>query len=114
LIYVCCCCIVDDFDFFSFSQGTIITEWDRGTKENVNLLDLFKNDPEWLISQLVRIAEYYGFDGWFINIEAQLPSKDHVQRFLEFMNALRTKLHSQLPDSLLIWYILFLMVFSSS
>ena len=48
--------------------GTLITEWAIGA---VKCLELFatKGFAEQFASQLSRIMDHYGFDGWLINIE---------------------------------------------
>ncbi len=50
------------------SLGTIITEWQDGAK----LCSLLLRDESTALrfaDQLISIADYYGFDGWLINIE---------------------------------------------
>lgn len=53
------------------SLGTLITEWKPGQeicKEFLKDEKMFQNTAD----QLVRMAQYYQFDGWLINIENQL------------------------------------------
>ena len=48
--------------------GTLITEWDDGKKRCDAVLtgeETFKAFAD----QLVKISNYYGFDGWLVNIE---------------------------------------------
>lgn len=56
-------------------MGTFITEWDGGKKDCEELL----RSPSAISSvtqQLALMAEYYGFDGWFINIENKIETDD--------------------------------------
>ena len=48
--------------------GTLITESDDGVTRCSKFLE---DTTSWetLVNQLVDIAEYYGFDGWLLNIE---------------------------------------------
>jgi mannosyl-glycoprotein endo-beta-N-acetylglucosaminidase len=51
--------------------GTLITEWDDGYK----LCHKFLESPDslkQLVDQMVKIAKYYHFEGWLVNIENQI------------------------------------------
>ena len=64
-----------------FSPGTLITEWDEGKAIWKQLL----SDEKLLkraAAMLVEIAEYYGFDGWFINIENSIEVTNPLNKFL--------------------------------
>ena len=52
--------------------GTVITEQREGIEICSNFLESHATFQH-LADQLVNIAEYYGFDGWFLNIE------NHIQ-----------------------------------
>eukprot|EP01052_Picozoa_sp_SAG31_P017867 SAG31_NODE_1240_length_9167_cov_4.729599_11_plen_203_part_00 len=52
------------------NTGTLITEHKSGAAENSALLSPVTSAK--CISQLARIIAHYGFDGWFVNIEAPL------------------------------------------
>ena len=57
--------------------ATLITEWERGERLNRQML----NDTITMhayADQLVAICQYYGFDGYLVNIEAKLT--DQTQR----------------------------------
>ena len=50
------------------SLGTVITEWQEGAR----LCSLLLKDESTVVTfaeKLIAIAEYYGFDGWLVNIE---------------------------------------------
>ncbi len=100
--------------------GTIITEWEGGAADNIRLL----NGPSDAVAgltptadgkvresefnsfyadRLVAIAKYYGFDGWFINIESDVPPS-HVNKMIEFVRYLTKACHASIPGSLVIWY----------
>ncbi|CDF32212.1 Endo-beta-N-acetylglucosaminidase GH85 [Chondrus crispus] len=52
--------------------GTLIFEWEKGAKELQNILVSFKTRAR-AASQLASIAKFYGFDGWLVNVEVELP-----------------------------------------
>lgn len=85
--------------------GTFITEWQEGIQENLLLL---YNDSYMITccQKLVSIAKFYGFDGWFINIESPIPKGTiPPTRFATFLSTLTKMVHKELPDEpLVIWY----------
>lgn len=52
--------------------GTLIFEWEKGAKELQKILVSFKTRAR-AASQLASIAKFYGFDGWLVNVEVELP-----------------------------------------
>ncbi|XP_042913021.2 cytosolic endo-beta-N-acetylglucosaminidase [Parasteatoda tepidariorum] len=82
--------------------GTFITEWDDGIKVCEALLEN-EDAVEQLSAQLVKIANYFNFDGWLINIENKLQSCQisHLELFLK---TLTKKMHLSQEGSLIIWY----------
>ncbi len=69
--------------------GTVITEWAEGALDNLRLLDgpihhsssaTTKFNP-FYADRLVELCCYYGFDGWFINIESDVPLS-HVPKLV--------------------------------
>lgn len=52
--------------------GTFITEWEAGSAVCKELLASEKT-VALAVKQLVRIANHYGFEGWLINIENEVP-----------------------------------------
>lgn len=61
-----------------------------------------------MVDQLVEMANYYGFDGWFFNIETKLPFGSPVceacDRLARFADALRGALKATNPAAQVIWY----------
>ena len=51
--------------------GTLITEWDAGRKECEAFLATDET-AEHTARQLARIAAYFRFDGWLLNVENEL------------------------------------------
>ena len=65
--------------------GTLLTEHAQGARENTALLD----GAAAVSAQLAAMLEHYGFDGWFVNIEAPLQgARDHA-RLAAFLRQLR-------------------------
>ena len=56
----------------SLVLGTLIFEWDAGLTELMKILQSFKTRAK-AASQLAAIAKFYGFDGWLVNVEVNLP-----------------------------------------
>ena len=52
--------------------GTFITEWDEGRRICEQLFSS-PETAELLAFQLKEIANWFGFDGWLVNIENSLP-----------------------------------------
>jgi mannosyl-glycoprotein endo-beta-N-acetylglucosaminidase len=51
------------------------------------------------------MAEWFGFDGWFINVETTLdnhPGK--VEELITWVECLTELVHEAIPDSKVIWY----------
>ncbi|KAI9205145.1 glycosyl hydrolase family 85-domain-containing protein [Polychytrium aggregatum] len=124
---------VDIFIYFSHARGavppvnwtnaahrngvkmlaTLITEWEPGVSENLKLIygpDYIEGitDEEafspFFADKLVEIAQFYKFDGWFINIEAPLGHPRRAYALAHFLSYLKMRLHETIPGSLLIWY----------
>ncbi|XP_041076330.1 cytosolic endo-beta-N-acetylglucosaminidase isoform X2 [Polyodon spathula] len=82
--------------------GTFITEWSDGA----NICESFlaeKSSFHAVADKLVQIAQYYGFDGWLINIENKL-SESAVKNMPSFLRYLTDRMHRSVPESLIIWY----------
>ncbi|GJJ75865.1 mannosyl-glycoprotein endo-beta-N-acetylglucosaminidase [Entomortierella parvispora] len=102
--------------------GTIITEWLEGILETDEMVtgpcstlvdeDNPENDPvdrRWFsrtyADKLVAMAVYYGFDGWFINIESILRGGGiQANQLIAFLRYLRQQIHAKIPGGELIWY----------
>ncbi|EPZ32719.1 glycoside hydrolase [Rozella allomycis CSF55] len=83
--------------------GTIITEGKDGITNNINVVRRNEFGQFHYVDILVKLAEYYGFDGWFINIESPLPDS-LVPELLNFVKCLKLKIHERIPHGKVIWY----------
>ncbi|KAM4717208.1 cytosolic endo-beta-N-acetylglucosaminidase isoform 2-T4 [Anableps anableps] len=82
--------------------GTFITEWTNGAA----ICEAFLKDEESyraVADKLVQISQYYGFDGWLINIENAL-SEAAVKNTPLFLRYLTEQIHERVPSSLILWY----------
>ncbi|XP_061713792.1 cytosolic endo-beta-N-acetylglucosaminidase isoform X2 [Cydia pomonella] len=80
--------------------GTVITEWGDGADIWEELL----SEPEaWkgFASNLVAIAKTLKFDGYLLNVENKITKPAELVEFVRYLHML---LHSEIPDSVLIWY----------
>jgi endo-beta-N-acetylglucosaminidase D len=94
--------------------GNFITEWSLGESENLRLLDGPNADSScdnsdipfdtYYADKLIQIAQYYGFDGWFFNIESKLPNAKYVNKMRDFLLYMTKKTHEVIPGSKVIWY----------
>jgi endo-beta-N-acetylglucosaminidase D/PKD repeat protein len=50
--------------------------------------------------KLIQVAEYYGFDGWFINQETKGCKEEHVKLMVEFIKYIKQKA----PWMIIVWY----------
>ncbi|MED6244560.1 hypothetical protein ATANTOWER_016256 [Ataeniobius toweri] len=82
--------------------GTFITEWTNGAA----MCEAFLKDEESyraVADKLVQISQYYGFDGWLVNIENAL-SEAAVKNTPLFLRYLTEQMHERVPSSLILWY----------
>ncbi|EGG16647.1 Endo-beta-N-acetylglucosaminidase [Cavenderia fasciculata] len=91
--------------------GTIITEWEGGVNDACRLvdgIDIDLNSQEFkghvFIDRLVDIAVHCGFDGWFINIESDLPNKNYAIKYKQMLEYFTETMHRAVNGSLVIWY----------
>jgi mannosyl-glycoprotein endo-beta-N-acetylglucosaminidase len=56
------------------------------------------------VERFIELAEYYQFDGWFFNLESNLPNKEYVDKMIQFLKNLTKKIHERIPGSLVLWY----------
>ncbi|XP_043820445.1 cytosolic endo-beta-N-acetylglucosaminidase isoform X2 [Dromiciops gliroides] len=83
--------------------GTFITEWTEGGRLCEKFLSGDPSSYKKVADQLVRIAQFFRFDGWLINIENTL-SMAAVGNTPSFLRYLTDQLHQQVPGGLVIWY----------
>ncbi|XP_039082483.1 cytosolic endo-beta-N-acetylglucosaminidase isoform X2 [Hyaena hyaena] len=83
--------------------GTFIAEWKEGGRLCEAFLAGDKSSYQAVADQLVRIAQFFRFDGWLINIESSLSvaAVGNVPHFLRYLSA---QLHWQVPGGLVLWY----------
>ncbi|KAK7276424.1 hypothetical protein RIF29_17563 [Crotalaria pallida] len=82
--------------------GTFITEGDDGRAVCNELLSS-KESAQLYAERLVELASELGFDGWLMNMEVTLDP-GQIPNLKEFVNHLSLKMHSAVPESLVIWY----------
>ncbi|KAM9209498.1 cytosolic endo-beta-N-acetylglucosaminidase isoform 1-T1 [Dugong dugon] len=83
--------------------GTFITEWSEGEKLCEAFLAGAERSFRAVADQLVRIAQFFRFDGWLINIENSL-SLAAVGNMPPFLQYLTVELHRAVPGGLVLWY----------
>eukprot|EP00850_Spirogloea_muscicola_P006515 SM000031S11524 [mRNA] locus=s31:184181:186043:- [translate_table: standard] len=82
--------------------GTFITEWEAGA-ELCGALLASPTTVRAAAAQLASIADYYGFDGWLVNIENEVD-RSQVPLLIDFVAALTAEMHQCREGSLVIWY----------
>lgn len=55
------------------------------------------------MSQLVKISQCYGLDGWLLNVEHAVDEADLPQLHL-LVQMLTQEMHTHIPHSQVIWY----------
>ncbi|XP_007958023.1 cytosolic endo-beta-N-acetylglucosaminidase [Orycteropus afer afer] len=83
--------------------GTFITEWSAGKKLCEAFLAGDERSYQAVAEQLVRMAQFFRFDGWLINIENAL-SLAAVGNLPPFLRYLTSELHRVVPGGLVLWY----------
>ncbi|XP_058531266.1 cytosolic endo-beta-N-acetylglucosaminidase [Ochotona princeps] len=83
--------------------GTFITEWTEGRKLCEAFLAGDRRSYEAVANQLVKMAEFFHFDGWLINIENTL-SAAAVRNTPSFLRYLTEQLHQHVPGGQVLWY----------
>ncbi|EFA80958.1 Endo-beta-N-acetylglucosaminidase [Heterostelium album PN500] len=81
--------------------GTIITEWEGGLSDAIRLVG---EHSALYIDQLIAIAKYYAFDGWFINIESNIDDVGVAKSYMVFLKEFTERMHKEMPGSLVLWY----------
>ncbi|CAH1764963.1 6442_t:CDS:10, partial [Entrophospora sp. SA101] len=99
---------IDIFIYFSHQRIAIPpSQWTNAAHRNgVKVLGTFLTEHENdLFENDLLMAEYYNFDGWFINIETELIGKSlHAKQIETFVKYLTEKMHQRKPGSIVIWY----------
>ncbi|XP_050775912.1 cytosolic endo-beta-N-acetylglucosaminidase isoform X3 [Gopherus flavomarginatus] len=83
--------------------GTFITEWTSGGQLCEAFLVGEAAAYHAVAVQLGRIAHFYRFDGWLVNIENTL-SEAAARNLPLFLRDLREQLRRDVPDGLVLWY----------
>ena len=81
--------------------GTIITEWDDGSKLCSEILE--DDKMEQFVSKCVKIMQVEQFDGWLLNIENAL-TKNQVPQMVQLVKKLTRAVHEVNSDGQVIWY----------
>lgn len=81
--------------------GTFLVEGNDGVAEAGRLFEKGSEGEYLYATQLTRLAETYGFDGWLMNVESQFPAGWSVNQLQVFLRELNAGLGI---DKELIWY----------
>ncbi|KAJ1340801.1 hypothetical protein BSLG_004583 [Batrachochytrium salamandrivorans] len=125
---------IDDFIYFSHERfsippvvwttaahrngvsvyATFITEGEDGTGETMKLIygpeySPLRKETHRLFStfyadKMVDLAVYFGFDGWFINIESPLPGNSHSLQMSHFIAYLTRTMHNRIKGGNVMFY----------
>jgi len=83
--------------------GTLLFEHDEASADAGRLLERGSEGEFYFATQLVRLANVYGFDGWLLNVESALPrSKWSVRAMQDFLKELRAGL--AVKGGMVVWY----------
>lgn len=82
--------------------GTLLTE-SVASAEELSALLSHKAIAKKVITQLVALCCFYGFDGYLINIETSLP-RDHIHSLQRFVQELRDSIRAANPHGTVVWY----------
>ncbi|KAL8163415.1 UNVERIFIED_CONTAM: hypothetical protein K2H54_020075 [Gekko kuhli] len=83
--------------------GTFITEWTDGAKICESFLAGEEEAYRTVAEQLAAITQFYGFDGWLVNIENSL-SVTAAQNLPHFLRYLTDQVHRAVPGGKVLWY----------
>jgi endo-beta-N-acetylglucosaminidase D len=67
------------------------------------LVDGKPGDELYYANKLVDMAEHYGFDGWFFNIECKV-APEYIFKLLEFLEYITIACHQRIENSQVLWY----------
>lgn len=88
----------------ALALGTIIFENDDGREDLRVILSSFRTRAK-AANQLATMAKFFGFDGWLVNVEVALPSKQAAGDLLAFVADLTRATRKLVgPASEVVWY----------
>lgn len=82
--------------------GTIITELEPGAKIWDEIFESRESIKKFA-DALVKVAKFYKFDGWLLNVENKIKPGD-IEKLKFFVDYLTRSIHSEIKDSEIIWY----------
>ncbi|CAJ0581219.1 unnamed protein product, partial [Mesorhabditis spiculigera] len=82
--------------------GTLITEWTDGAKICEKILE-DETSVKKTIDALISVMVFYGFDGYLINIENELP-REKIGLMCKFLNDLTATVKATKAYAQVIWY----------
>lgn len=84
--------------------GTFLIEGDEGSTEMGRVLEKGSEGEFLFATQLARISETYGFDGWLLNFESSFPDgKFSPFQLQQFLRELKSATATLVPGSEIIW-----------
>ena len=94
--------------------ATFITEWEAGTTETMRLIYGPSYSPNkstehcdfspFYADKMVDLALFYGFEGWFVNVESPLISAYDAEVMARFISYLTEQMHERVPNGQVFWY----------
>ncbi|KAJ1559986.1 hypothetical protein HK405_008649, partial [Cladochytrium tenue] len=105
-------CFVDQFIFLEVLRLVYGPNYDppEPASEDEKQPDLPKREypvkavSPFYVDKMTSLAQYYGFDGWFFNVESEVGSPDHAESIREFLQLLTSEMHKRIPGSHVQWY----------
>lgn len=82
--------------------GTVITEHASG-RDIWDLILQSKESVKRFANALVRIAKFYKFDGWLLNVENSIKPEE-INDLVYFVKYLTDLIHKEIMGSEIIWY----------
>ncbi|XP_051161564.1 cytosolic endo-beta-N-acetylglucosaminidase [Leptopilina boulardi] len=82
--------------------GTIITEHGDGVEIWEKILATTE-ETEKFANALVRLAKFYNFEGWLLNVENKIKQED-INKLIYFVKFLTDRIHEEIEGSEIIWY----------
>ncbi|CAG0910058.1 unnamed protein product, partial [Darwinula stevensoni] len=81
---------------------TLITEWEDGSKLCKALLESEESIAR-AVQKLTEVAQFYGFEGWLINIENDLRTGE-PEAMNSFLSQLSISMKGSNPNGMVLWY----------